>query len=325
MTGDRQDRRPGGPVRVFLCGAPGSGRSTLVAALPVAAMQAGGDGGAWSISGVDEPSARVIVGGVEQLTVRRRFPSSMSSPGVGPMAWSVQGRGIPAGTGAWWLRRKDPQDVDVAVEFRDVAVDVDVDVGGDGAAPSGPVPDAASADGLLCLVDPRPGRRADGVGSVGSVLGEAHARAERAGRTERGRLPHHVAVLVTKFDDPAFFQEALEAGWVSQEVGGGRLPYVPIRSGRDFFDWLCSVRDADGPARVREALHRHLLRERVEYFACSAIGFRLNANQVFDYRDFRNVDAAGTSPPIRSQVRPVNVLEPVMRLERRIRRAKGAR
>jgi hypothetical protein len=132
------------------------------------------------------------------------------------------------------------------------------------------------------------------------------------------RLPHHVAVCITKFDDPALFDTALRTGWVSTHPGTGQ-PYVPNSHADRFFAWLCAQLPGTGANRVRAALRKYFHEDRVAYFVCSAIGFRIGPGGLFDSRDYANVTIVNGEPRIREAVHPINVLEPVIALERRIR------
>ena len=112
---------------------------------------------------------------------------------------------------------------------------------------------------------------------------------------------------------------------MSQEQTGARMPYIPEGHGEAFFDWVCRGRQGQSAELVRDALHNFFHFDRVEYFACSAVGFKLNPQGVFDYGDYPNVELENGKPRIRSLVRPINVLEPLVRLEGRIRGARRAR
>ena len=100
---------------------------------------------------------------------------------------------------------------------------------------------------------------------------------------------------------------------------GHRLPRVPQERSREFFDWVCARVLGGSAGMVREGINAYFDPTRVQYFAPSSIGFRLNSNQVFDFRDFNNIQAIGQDITIRDRPRPINVLEPLIYLEQRIR------
>jgi hypothetical protein len=127
---------------------------------------------------------------------------------------------------------------------------------------------------------------------------------------------------VNKFDDPGFFSAAVEHRWVNQEQSGARMPFVSLEQGPAFFDWVCSTRYGQTTELIRNTLRAFFHADRVEYFASSGIGFKLNPHGEFDFRDYANVEIRDGVPCIRSLVRPLNVLEPLIRLERRIRQSR---
>jgi hypothetical protein len=309
-------------VRIGLWGSPRSGKTTVLSALPIAAMQASNGTSNWNISGIGEQATRLLTAGVATLASQRRFPPATES--LQPIMWSFQGQDATLAEPAQRkiLRRRSsakPETIDFALELQDVKGEwhrndnVDPRV----------AENLAASQGIVYLFDPVYDRSSEDLKSFNfffSVLQMVMSRVRDEGRVVEGRLPHHVAVLVTKFDDPAFFEHAVQAGWVNQENTHSQMPYVPLTQGQAFFDWVCAERQGGTATLVRDALNSFFHPERIEYFASSAVGFRLNANGVFDYNDYANVDINGGVPQIRSAVRPLNILEPVVRLERRIRR-----
>jgi len=103
------------------------------------------------------------------------------------------------------------------------------------------------------------------------------------------------------------------------------MPYLPDGHGEAFFDWVCRARQGQSAELVRNALRNFFHADHIEYFACSAVGFKLNPEGVFDYGDYSNVEQRDGRPHIRSLVRPINVLEPLVGLERRIRAGRRSR
>lgn len=73
---------------------------------------------------------------------------------------------------------------------------------------------------------------------------------------------------------------------------------------------------------MRDALASFFHPENISYYASSAIGFRLNPQHVFDYRNYANVEIVEGQRRICTSPEPINVLEPLIDLERRIRTGK---
>lgn len=178
----------------------------------------------------------------------------------------------------------------------------------------------ANSQGLIYLFDPigDAEERTRSFDFFFEMLQAVHARVREAGRLVRNRLPHRVAVCVTKFDEPEFFDAAVHAGWVNQQDFGSRLPVVEEKQRAAFFDWVCRGYRGGTATMICDAIQSFFHPTYVRYYATSAIGFRLNSNQVFDYHDYRNTEQVNNVRRIRATPRPLNVLEPLIDLERRI-------
>lgn len=308
-------------VRIVLWGAPRSGKTTLLAALPIAARQPSQGSGRWVVSGAGPGAADILSEGVRLLT-DGRFPAPTESRSS--VMYSVRGFHEAVSVGAprpRGRRRRRPPRATELVDFQVELHDLPGEYYRDGNLDPTAVESLALSSGLVYLFDPVLSAHEDlrSFDFFYAALQHVTARVRDEGRMDRGRLPHHVSVLVTKFDDPVFFDPAVRAHWVNQGTTGARLPYVPIAQGSAFFDWVCNERQAGAATHLRDALRSYFHPDRIEYFACSAIGFRLNPNGIFDYSDYVNIENVNGEPRIRSLVRPVNVLEPFVGLERRIR------
>jgi hypothetical protein len=314
----RPGERGHGGGRIGLWGAPRSGKTTLLAALPIAAMQGSQNSRPWVVSGVGRVASNILTDGVQRLT-QGRFPPATDSRDS--FWWSFQGLDEAVDLDDPGRRRRRPRKAPQLVGFELELQDLPGEDYREGSINQAAVESLARSRGLVYLFDPVLGDHEELRSLVFfyAALQQITSHVRDRGGMERGRLPHHVSVLVTKFDDPAFFESARRANWVNQESTGARLPYVPIAQGSAFFDWVCEELQGGAATHVRNALRTSFHPERIEYFACSAIGFRLNPNGVFDHTDYVNVESVDGEPRIRSLVRPVNVLEPFVRLERRIR------
>ncbi|MEU2915221.1 hypothetical protein ACWCQ0_25515 [Streptomyces massasporeus] len=296
-------------VRIGLWGAPASGKTTYLAALPIAAMQQQRHGKSnWLINGLSEDSNDFLVGNFNQLASEQRFPPPTQSPDS--MSWSFNGTEAAPG-----LTRGRSRDVAFVLEMQDAPGEffrtgqVDPHV----------LDHLTRASGLVYLFDPlldgEPGSRS--LDFFYATLNALSTRIRDDGRFDGGRLPHNVAVCVTKFDHPEIFEPAVRARWVTQDDTGSRLPRVPEHLGRAYFDWICDDFRGSTARMVRDALLSHFHPERISFYATSAIGFRLNPQNVFDYRAYANVEMVDGSPSICTPPVPINVLEPLIDLERR--------
>ncbi|KUJ67404.1 hypothetical protein ACZ90_28400 [Streptomyces albus subsp. albus] len=311
-TGAAQDR-----VRIGLWGAPRSGKTTYLAALPIAAMQCQRHGqGNWLISGMTPEANNFLGDSVSQLAVRRVFPQA--TVGIQNMSWAFQGEVVPTGV----MRR--PQQVSFVLEIQDASGEV---FKRDHPQHQGIVDQLARAQGLIYLFDPLGDAQelTESLTFFYSTLNELSTRIRDMGGHYRGRLPHHVSVCVAKFDHPDVFRPSVEAGWVTQDSVGSQLPRVPAQLSERFFQWMCDDFRGSNARLVRDGLANYFHPSRITYYATSAIGFRLNPQHVFDYRNYANEEIVDGVRRISTSPEPINVLEPLTDLERSIRNARGGR
>jgi hypothetical protein len=304
--------------RIGLWGAPRSGKTTYLAALPIAAMQYQRyQQGNWVISGMTQEANNFLSESVSQLAVRRSFPQA--TMGIQGMSWSFQGEEPASG-----LMRNRSRESSFVLEIQDASGEVF-----DRSHPEHAriVDQLARAQGLIYLFDPLGDAMelTESLTFFYSTLTELSTRIRDVGGHYRGRLPHHVSVCVAKFDHPHVFQPAVEAGWVTQDSVGSQLPRVPEQHGARFFQWMCDEFRGSTARLVRDGLANFFHPDRISYYATSAIGFRLNPQHIFDYRNYANVETVDGSPRICTSPEPINVLEPLTDLERRIRTGHGVR
>ncbi|MFJ4942398.1 hypothetical protein ACIP4V_07220 [Streptomyces albidoflavus] len=303
-------------IRIGLWGAPRSGKTTYLAALPLAAMQhqRHHDGG-WHISGMTEEANAYLSQGMDLLTRQRAFPEA--TMGVREIAWSVQGPRKKRKLGPG--RRPN-----FVLDIQDAAGEVY----GDGHPQQAQLVSLlARSHGLIYLFDPLGDaqRATESFNFLHSALTLLTAQVRNRGGLVDGRLPHHVSVCVAKFDHPGIFQPAAEAGWVTQDHEGAQLPRIPKERGEKFFQWMCDDFRGATARLVRDALQTYFDPRRIAYYATSAVGFRLAPQHVFDYRDYVQEIEADGRKYLRTSPGPINVLEPLTDLEDRIHREANRR
>ncbi|MFG2881604.1 hypothetical protein ACGFYV_04650 [Streptomyces sp. NPDC048297] len=302
-------------MRIGLWGAPRSGKTTYLAALPIAAMQyQRHNDGSWNIAGMTKEAIDFLAQGMDLLTRQRAFPPA--SMGVQGMAWSVEG---PEKKGMLGVRTRRPSFV---LEIQDVAGEV---FRHDHPQQPQLVGHLARSHGLIYLFDPV-GDAEEATESftyLQATLNQLTAKVRDRGELVGGRLPHHVSVCIAKFDHPDIFRPAVEAGWVVQDTVGSQLPRVPRERSEEFFQWMCEEFRGYNARLVRDALYSHFDPRRISYYAASAVGFRLNPQHVFDYGDYVQPVSVDGTLRIRTSPVPINVLEPLIDLEDRIYRDRG--
>ena len=291
--GARQPRRT-----IAVLGTANSGKTTFLAAASLAATAARPRLGRWNVIAESEQAEHFLVQQTNALAVVRRFPEAT----MGPTAFSYVFRAeVP--------RRRSTERVDFALDFCDVG-------GGEYRRENygrDQTLDAhlGRAGHLVILLDPvGSGPQAEFlVPHLERLTQEFH----ESSRLVKGRLPHHVAFCVTKFDEPAVFQDARRGNWVGQNSQGD--PCVPDADAEGYIAWL-GRRSAD-VGRARALVRGHFLPRRVSWYAVSAIGFHRTRDGLLNLDDCSNqtYDEHGLRV-LRGPARPLNVLEPLIALGR---------
>ncbi|TCJ97710.1 hypothetical protein [Nocardia alba] len=359
MTGPGQATpRPPAQVRIGLWGPPGSGKTTYLAALKLAALQTDLAGN-WKMSGTDEASSDFLRDSTELLTKKGEFPPSTILGQNFLFQFIGERTVIPEKTNRRFLGRQAPPeepiierdafDLDVLdvpgssygtattgrtnEDSRPIAAELSMDddeprpSGGDDAF-RGAQSAATSEDqlldhlqdcqGIVFLFDPvRDATDGDAFDYFHPIMEKLTARMmqyDNAGP----RLPHRVAVCVTKFDDEEIFRVARNRGYT---VSGVERPYFPsVDNGRakDFFMRLCQDNFTYSDL-VYRGLTQYFYESRIEFFVTSSIGFYAPTGR-FVLGDFANtVRAESGELRIRGRVQPINVLEPLVWMHQNLR------
>jgi hypothetical protein len=307
--------------RIALLGAPSSGKTSFLGAAWMAAIGASEEMGRWNVVAQGQRAERFIIEQTHYLTVARRFPEATAVP----LAFTYNFRAEvpdrpdrPPGTVRAAAAEAAVSARPALRGYRRVDFSLDFfDAGGTEFAAErygkhrGLADHLAAARRILVLVDPRGnGRQADYLAPHLERLSHGH-RAD--GRLIDGRLPHRVAVCVSKFDDPMVFQLARRGGWVNQDTGGD--PYVHPDDADGFAGWLAGT--SPDTAAVRRLIGAYFLPGRVSWYVLSAVGFFRRPDGSMDLEDCSNAvpDEDGI-PVLRAPARPLNVLEPLAALGR---------
>lgn len=299
-------------------GAPSSGKTTFLAALSIALTeQAAG----WNVAAANENSEEKLIRMTSALISRHAFPRA--TDGIDGYQWVLNGRVAETVKKKRWGRE---------TKVRPVAIGLDV------ADPSGELMQSSQLGrddrknlvdrltegrGILYMFDPiSEFERGDAYEHTFSMCAQL-SRLLAGSPDFDGRLPHHVAVCVTKFDEVRVFEVARQLGLVTtdQEDLYG-FPRVPDDEARLLLTKLCEASDTGTGDLVVKLLEQHFRPERIKYFVTSAIGFYTNPRtRVFDKDDPQNLlpdDKAPKRLRIRGPVHPINVVEPVLWLSERL-------
>ncbi|MEU8080736.1 hypothetical protein AB0B31_35420 [Catellatospora citrea] len=170
----------------------------------------------------------------------------------------------------------------------------------------------AGCDALVFTFDPtRQASSGDTMTYLNDVLARlAHTMQEKGNYTDY--LPQRLAVCVTKYDDYDVFAKARRAGFGTQDAQPPHLPRVRREHAGEFFRWLCEDDpDTHNAADVRAALLAYFKPGRIDYFVVSAVGFGLHDGRFDPDHDFSIVEPVPDGvTKITGKIRPVNVIEP---------------
>ena len=321
-------------VKIGLWGSPGSGKTTFLAALRHAAGDMNAQSGRWGIYPLNKLSSRILVDFTHAMN-QGNFPEATLPGATTELKWLFVGD-LTKSRFARGRRRFRPG----KVESRFVLDLIDVSGKAFGYKPGAEsVPDSVvqqalkhlfGARGLIYLFDPIGERdERNSLDYVNRTVIELKEMYARAGRAE-SHLPHQLSVCITKFDHPDVFKEARRNGFVN--FGPDGMPRVLDEHAEDFFDMLCTSRfwsnryeQGDRSARfVRNELRNAFGPRNIQYFVTSSIGFWKppgwsGGSSEFNPDDFSNYRrVGGDRPNIRGAISPINVLEPLIRLQQRL-------
>jgi hypothetical protein len=320
-------------VRVGLWGAPESGKTTFLASLFLAAAQLGSDrvtGSPITVTAKDLPSKQFMELYSTALDSNRQFPEATFTSSD-PFEWRFTGdlRGTRFAPRHWYTRRRHvPLDFrlqlrdhpgrafKVPVSGRAIAVNAETRAAGR----IDLIGELADCHGLIYLFDPL--REAHKEGSYEyfmGVLQQLKQRLDGEGRLQDRKLPQRLAVCITKFDDKLTFTQASKLSGMVAVDRATRQPCIPEKDTERYFKWVCE--NTRGTAEVvRDAIIRNFLPGHIRYYAVSSVGFFPGSHGGgLDLDDPSNVQSDGALNTIRGRVRPLNVLEPIIDLERTLR------
>ena len=290
---------------IAMWGAPYSGKTTFLAALSIAVNRLGRD---WNVTPANDASEAILINATAELAGRGTFPEATS--GVEEYQWVLQ---RPLAVTARRRFRTERQ-------ASPVRIDLDlVDVSGTTTSSRQDelIRHLARSRGIVYTFDPiREYSHGDAYERIFGVCNQL-------GRTMLddpefdGRLPQHLAVCITKFDEIRVLETARRLTLVTTDP---RDPYgfprVHDDGARDLFRRLCEVSAGRNGDMVITVLEQYFRPERIRYFVTSAIGFHTNAHSgKFDPDDPLNVLQGDRSPQItriRGAIHPINVVEPLL-------------
>jgi GTPase SAR1 family protein len=296
---------------ITMCGPPSSGKTTFIAALHTALIRQ--DAG-WRLYGADQFSADALVELTTRLTSQCKFPQATKD--IEHYRWTLVGQYTRRVTRRWpWGRRLVERTARITLDLIDTAGEL---ASPDAAGSPGRaelVRRLASSTGIVLCYDPI--REFETGTSFDYALGLLAELSHELQDLPGARLPHYVAVCVTKFDDLRLVKtaEALRILEVDPDTPESS-PRVPDEDAREFLDALGSVSRSGNSDLLVRLLDHTFYPDRVKYFVTSAVGFYVSPRRGFyDPDDPQNViPGSAVSEPsrIRGSIHPINVVEPIL-------------
>lgn len=298
--------------QIAMLGSPASGKTTFLSALAWSLAQ--GETG-WNITPEDEISADYLVRMTASLSTDRIFP--LTTPDVVRYGWTLNGWSTRV-TRTRFRKKVYKEPVRLGLQVMDVPGEILHSSWVGTAQRAELINTIAPSDGIVFLIDPiRELELGDTSDFIFGSLAQLMQRTSYETGAPRSRLPHYVAVCLTKFDDPRVFTVADRLGLLSQSPDDPYgFPRVSDDRARDFiYSFLDSSPSGDGSTIV-QMLETYCNPERINYYVTSAIGFFINpTGRHFSPNDPINLvpDEQGRSgAKIRSTPHPINVAEPLI-------------
>jgi hypothetical protein len=295
-------------------GASGTGKTTFLGVLDIALNRK--DYGL-TMTGANDASVDMLIEMTETINDKREFPPATQSIDV--FKWDIFSvrsprsspggtAGSPAASSKITLKLTDPSGELMRTSRR-----------------SDPdrkklIDDIVDSAGILFMFDPiREFEQGDAFSTTNGLLKQLmSAFAIRDPDTFTGRLPHHVAVCITKFDEPRILETARRLGILRRDPHDPHdVPSVHNHDARKLMNSLALVSGSGDGEMIVNALNTHFHPDRVQYFVTSAVGLYVDPQtKKFDIDDPQNLvkNSAGMakSAHIRGPVRPINIVEPVL-------------
>jgi hypothetical protein len=305
---------------ITMLGAEQTGKTTFLGALRIALLRR--DNLGWSLSGDNAGSAEALVKFVNDMTEDHIFPRPTQL--MENYNWSLEGE-LP-GIRKWerWRFHRRNQYVRIPLDLIDSpgeSADGALDFGR--ASSKRLVESLARSGGIVLFFDPvREFVYGDAFRNMYGVLTQLKTQMQY-----HGRLPHYVAVCITKFDDISVFESARKLRIVEYDPVEPELPQVPDEFALELFVRLVKLSKGDSADLVLPMLRQTFRAERIRFFVTSAIGFYVDPNyEVFDPEDYQNHiprEVRDAPDHIRGGIYPINVIEPVLWLGRSVLRTTG--
>lgn len=311
-------------VRIGLWGASSSGKSSFLAALGLSTMTRETMKGDWKVFGADDTSTNFLIASTNSLENRKQFPPPTQSATTYDFSLkgSVQRVQQQNPTMLDRFKGKPAQSVvDEEMAFSLTFVDVpgesfdvkDLEDADDPKRLDEVLEEFDHCQALLFLYDPE--ENSTNFDVFYPLVFALSSKLDRENRLVNGKLPHFLAMCVTKFDHPDVYLKARDNN--IEMVQDPQPPHFPVPKDPEAFFQLMSR----GDSKLKDGMNRYFHSDRIRYFATSAVGFR-KVDGIFDPDDFLNTRPGidGSVATIIGDPHPINILEPLVELGKLARR-----
>ncbi|MER5645844.1 hypothetical protein [Streptosporangium sp. NPDC002524] len=314
---------------IAMWGAPGSGKTTLLAALNIALLR---QPGSWSIVGADPASTGFLTDKTTALSRDKVFPPATQV--LDNYNWFLVGQSEQR-RARWFRRSRTARAHKIGINLLDPPGGVFGNRQGV-TSQQELLRNLVQSRGIVFLFDPiRENEDGDAFEYLHGALAQLAEQVIAGADTTDGRLPHHLAVCITKFDDYKVLETAKRLRLLTADPEDPfGFPRVSNEDGKELFQELCRVSASGNADMALNAIDRFFHKDRIRYFVTSSIGFYVNPRtKVFDIDDYENLVPAvfrtASGQPtsgakfangvrIRGEVRPINVMEPMLWLGQQI-------
>ena len=297
-------------------GAPTTGKTTFLASLSIALLRRGQE---WRVQGEDETSTEHLIRLTTRLIGDRAFPPA--TVGLEHYRWVLVGqlpRTVWRRRRWWWFSWQRREVHHETVRIRLDLVDAQGELAGSKmlglTAQHDLIDNLVNSSAIVFLYDPV--REFDSGDAFDHTFGVLQQMAQRMGGSSGERMPHYVAVCITKFDEIPVLGTAEKRQLLSYDLDPPGFPRVADDDARELFAALCNVSRSGNADLVLNLLEQNFYADRVKFFVTSAIGFYVDPNTgLYDHDDYQNYLPDPAEPQrarIRGSIYPINVVEPIL-------------
>ena len=296
-------------------GAPGSGKTTFLYALSIALD--GGEYG-YTMAADNDASEALLIEANASLVQDHEFPGA--TQGIDYLQWSLHGRRqrtVPNGRG---FRLEDRAHT-ITLTLIDPTGELTLPAKFGTEDRNTLVSALVKANGIIFMIDPiREFEKGDAYATTSGLLAQLTRQVASTTTDFDGKLPHYVAICITKFDEPRVLATAASLKVLRyEEEDPFRFPRVADSDAQQLLASLFSVSHGGYGDRMLNSLTQHFHADRVRFFVTSSVGFYVSQETGrFDKDNPQNVVktkqgfADSTESRVRGPLHPINIVEPVL-------------